>query len=60
MHPAAVRHDVKNCARCKGDHSLIYFQPFTNPPTNAPYTHWAMCPVRLEPIFFWVVQTFTS
>lgn len=55
MHPAAVRHDVKNCARCKGDHSLIYFQPFTNPPTNAPYTHWAMCPVRLEPIFFWVV-----
>lgn len=38
---------ITGCARCGGTHKII-FKPFTRPANS--YTHFAICPVMLEPI----------
>lgn len=47
--------NIKNCARCGGDHSEVIGAKLTipfSPPEAAPvtWTHWAMCPSNGEPI----------
>ena len=44
--------NIKNCARCEGDHDQLEFEAFTNPPGKE--THFAMCPFYDEPILMWI------
>ncbi|MFZ5440473.1 MAG: hypothetical protein ACOZQL_10720 [Myxococcota bacterium] len=51
--------DVLSCARCGGNHENIETFAFTNPIAPAElapfkWTHWAMCPVKGEPILIGV------
>lgn len=43
---------IRNCARCQGDHELIFVElkgePIETPEGN--YTHYAMCPVTNQPV----------
>lgn len=44
---------LRSCARCRGDHFQIEFNPFTFPVTECEIiigTHWALCPENGEPI----------
>lgn len=44
--------DIKNCARCGGNHELE-FTKLDGDPIETPegdYTHWAMCPATSQPI----------
>lgn len=40
--------EVKNCARCGGDHTIPFHQ-FADPPEDT-WSHWGMCPVTNEPL----------
>lgn len=42
---------VKNCARCRREHVELRFDIITG---HDKYTHWALCPVRKEPILMMV------
>jgi hypothetical protein len=47
---------VRNCARCGKDHPGLTFNIFAeNPPR--PFTHWAICPEKIEPILMIAVET---
>jgi hypothetical protein len=53
----AYTNDVRNCARCGGDHDGVVFEPLTRPVARGGdredsllYTHWAACPTNGEPI----------
>lgn len=39
---------LHNCARCGADHYNLEFEPMEHPVEDL--THWAMCPVKHEPI----------
>jgi len=44
---------IKNCSRCGKNHNSLEFKEFKSGPQVVhaePYTSWAMCPVRREPI----------
>ena len=44
----SVKVNFKHCARCGGDHEQLEFKPLKNEYFGT--THWAICPVNLEPI----------
>lgn len=46
--PAPRKVDVRNCARCEGDHFGLEFQPFEHPVGD--YTHFAPCPRNGQPL----------
>ena len=54
---------VRNCARCGGEH-VITFVPFNNPcyikDTDVVFTHWGICPTNYEPILLLVKETFSD
>lgn len=39
---------VKACPRCGEAHQRLVFRPYRRPPASV--THWAKCPVTLEPL----------
>lgn len=51
---------IKNCARCKGDHSNVKFKKLTHPiesdDSNLSDTHWSPCPTNGEPILLRIVK----
>lgn len=68
MRAIARESDVHGCARCGGDHKLV-FQPFERPVVIAApvefgrpsqpdqvLTHWATCPTNDEPILMAVKE----
>jgi hypothetical protein len=48
------RTDVKNCARCGGNHDQLLFCKFQQAPPD--HTHWASCPATDEPILLKIVD----
>lgn len=45
--------NIKNCARCHGNHEDVEFVRFNTPVYEGEslvWTHWAMCPTNEEPI----------
>jgi hypothetical protein len=40
--------DVRDCARCAGDHDALVFHPLINPPKGV--SHYAMCSDTQQPI----------
>lgn len=50
--------DLRNCARCGGDHAHIQIKPFTNPPPE--YTHFMDCPTLGEPVLVNVTAVFVA
>lgn len=52
-----LKMNVKNCARCGGDHWMV-FNPFQNPAylPGGVFTHWAMCPVTQEPVLLMITE----
>jgi hypothetical protein len=49
-------HRCEKCSRCGGEH-ILQLIPLQNPLNE--HTHWAMCPVRKEPILFETNVTFS-
>ncbi len=50
---------LEGCARCRGPHPALVFEPISNPPTDSDgkiWSHWATCPVTLEPIMLAIVE----
>lgn len=45
---------VHNCARCKGNHTDLWFVPFKYYIEGSGETHWAMCPTVYAPILLTV------
>ena len=48
--------DVQRCARCGEDHQAMEFNRFDTP-LDEEWTHWALCPVRHEPVVLKIVDT---
>ncbi len=53
-----VKIDVKNCARCGGDHSSLEFKPFTR--VCLFHTHYAKCPNLGEPLLLKINTIFDT
>ena len=45
---AEIRTKVERCARCGGNHELVTFRLFKEPPPDV--THWGTCPTTGDPI----------
>jgi len=48
-----IKTDIFNCARCRGNHEMLSFEPLKGDPIDGVegnYTHWAKCPVTEQPI----------
>jgi len=44
---------IRNCARCQGTHENVMFEKLVGEPIDGvegDYTHWAMCPEKMQPI----------
>lgn len=52
--------NVRNCARCNGNHDDLVFRPLLQPILDdegkAVWTHWALCPTTGEPILMVEVE----
>ena len=48
--------EIRNCARCGGDHDGVEFKEFTIPPDDIEYTHYGLCPSNGEPILLAIVD----
>ncbi len=48
------RISVSNCARCGGEHKEISCMKLARPCER--FTHWAQCPLTLEPIMVYFVD----
>lgn len=53
--------NIRNCARCDGDHDQLVFKKLSRPfaPREAApieWTHWAPCPTNGEPILMRVEE----
>ncbi len=46
---APLKVTIATCPRCAREHKGLRFVPFERRPAG-PYTHWALCPVFLEPV----------
>lgn len=46
--------NVSRCQRCGQDHVGMHFMPLDNPADE--YKHWAMCPVKTQPILLMVTD----
>ena len=46
---------VFSCQRCGHNHTEVEFSPLTNPRDE--WTHWAFCPVTLQPILMRVLES---
>lgn len=46
---------IWNCIRCRENHTEVEMCELSNPSDE--WTHWAMCPVKLEPVLIRVLQS---
>jgi hypothetical protein len=44
-------YNIAICPRCGKQHNMLYGKKFHKAPPSG-YTHWAMCPMSGDPLFF--------
>ncbi len=53
-------HDLKNCARCGGEHHSLILKKFVRPVidegTEKIWGYWATCPATGDPILYYSIQ----